>query len=100
MEINKEYLSLYSRDCKTCGHLDPEEVADPDIKCLYSNGNRWCPAAEIQIVIVGEAQRMAQRVLRARSKRDAELEARIMNRLKNKSPAFKERFYFYVESKT
>lgn len=100
MEANKEYLSLYSRDCKTCGHLDPEEVADPDIKCHYSTGNRWCPASEIQIVVVGEAQRMAQRVLRARSRRDADVEAKIMSRLKSKSEAFRERFYFYIESKT
>lgn len=97
MEQQKDYLALYSRKCKTCGHLDPEEKIDPEITCHFTNGNRWCPASEVQIAVVGEAQRFARQVTRARAKRDIEAETRIMTKVKKRDQTFIERFYFYLE---
>jgi hypothetical protein len=92
----KEHVGLYSPKCKSCGHLDPDEPKKYTI-CHYSKGNEFCPAGEIQLVVVGKARKYAQQVLAARARRDPEVETRILNLVKAKSQAFIERYYFYLE---
>jgi hypothetical protein len=96
-EHQKEHLALYSSSCKVCGHLDPQEPKKFS-SCHYSKGNVHCPAAEIQIVVVGKAYRYAQQVLAARNLRDASAEARILAIVAKQSAAFQERFYAALEN--
>lgn len=98
----KEHLGFFSENCKRCKHLFPSETRSFKI-CHYKFGNNglgneFCPAADLQIVIVGRAMRWAKLVLTARSGRDAVVEARILSKVSKESQAFKERFYFYLEN--
>lgn len=92
----REHFAIYSALCKKCGHLDPDEPKKYS-NCHFSKGNKFCPAAEVQIVVVGKAQKYAQQVRAARAKRDARAEAKILALVGAKSTAFIERFYFYLE---
>lgn len=95
----KEYLGLYSVACLTCKSLvENGTVKNKD--CHYTQGNTQCPAAEIKIVIVGEALDYAQRVLKARDKRLAKTEARLMQFVGKQSAAFRTKFYEYLENGT
>lgn len=98
MSESKEHLALYSSLCKKCQHLDPDE-SKRYTKCHYSKGNDFCPAKEIQIVIVGKAHKYAQQVIAARNTRDVGAEARILQIVEKQSKAFVERFYFYLENR-
>ncbi|QBQ74551.1 hypothetical protein BcepSauron_171 [Burkholderia phage BcepSauron] len=98
MEQRLEYLQLYSRKCKTCKHLDPSE-AKAYSTCHFSKGNEDCPAREIRFTIVGKANRMARQVLAARDARDAQAEAKILALVAQEDEAFRERFYFALESR-
>ena len=93
----KEYLQLYNANCKRCSYLDPDETKRFS-SCHYSKGNEFCPAREIQIVVVGKAKRYAAQVLSARESRNAEAEAKILELVAKRSKAFIERFYFYLEN--
>ncbi|BAG41776.1 hypothetical protein [Ralstonia phage phiRSL1] len=93
----REHLSVYSKLCKSCGHLDPDEPKKYS-KCHHSKGNEFCPAAEVQIVVVGRALKYAKQVLAARRQRDAKGEAKILQLVTQQSAAFVERFYAYLEN--
>lgn len=95
----RERFALYSRNCKSCKHLDSAET-NLYTKCHFSKGNDQCPAAEVEIVVVGAAYRMARQVLAARDKRDAKEEARILAAVAKESEAFQERFYSAIEHPT
>lgn len=86
-----DYLSLYSKNCKRCKHLDPEETK-AYTKCHFTNGNAQCPASEVQLAVVGEAQRFADAMKRARRKGDLDREAEILNAVAKRSPAFQYKF--------
>jgi hypothetical protein len=92
----KERVALFSKLCKKCGHLDADEPKRYS-KCHYSKGNEFCPAGEIQLVIVGKAHKYAQQVIAARNARDVGAEARILQLVEKGSKDFIERFYFYLE---
>lgn len=92
----RDHLALYSSNCKRCGHLDPDETKKYTT-CHYSKGNKFCPAQEVQIVIVGKAQKYAQQLRAARTQRDVQAEAKILQTVGAMSKAFIERFYFYLE---
>jgi hypothetical protein len=94
---NRDYLALYSTKCKKCQHLDPAEKT-AFVNCHFSKGNRYCPARGVQIVVVGRAYRLAEQVRRARQKRDAEKEARVMALVAKETEAFRERFYTALET--
>jgi hypothetical protein len=93
---DKEYLALYSENCKRCKYLDPQEKRR--YKCHYTKGNKHCPAAEVQIVIVGRAMRYAEQVRVARDKRDTATELKVLSLVSKQSDAFKERFYSTLEN--
>lgn len=84
-------LALYSRKCKTCKHLDPEEEI-LHVKCHFSRGNKDCPAAEVRIIVVGEARRFAEAVRQARSKADLGREAKLLKIVQKRDPAFQQKF--------
>lgn len=86
-----EYLALYSRNCKRCGALDPEEDRVFE-KCHFSKGNKQCPAAEIQFAVVGEAQRFANALLKARRQGDLDRESAILTEVAKRTPAFQHKF--------
>jgi hypothetical protein len=93
----KEYLGLYSAACLTCKSLvEYGTVKNKD--CHYTQGNAQCPAAEVKIVFIGEAQDYALRVLKARDKRMAKTEARLMQHVGKQSAAFRSKFYEYLEN--
>ena len=86
-----DYLALYSRNCKSCKHLDPEEKKAFD-DCHFSKGNKHCPAAEVQIAVVGQAERYAEALKRAKAKGDLAREAQIIKAVAKKSRAFQHKF--------
>lgn len=86
-----DYLALYSRNCKKCKYLDPEESKGYD-ECHYSKGNEQCPAKEVQIAVVGLAQRAATELKKAKAKGDLRREAKIIRAVAKKSPAFQHKF--------
>ena len=95
--MEREYLALYSANCMTCSHLS--EVGTRDFQeCHFKNGNKQCPAAEVQLVVVGEALTYARRILRARDKRQSKLEAKLMKYVAGQSAAFQSRFYEYLDN--
>jgi hypothetical protein len=94
---SKEQFALYSKDCMTCSHLCETGVT-AFVPCHYSKGNKLCPAAEVRIVIVGEALDYAKRVLDARDKRFARREAKLMAHVGKQSAAFRSKFYEYMEN--
>jgi hypothetical protein len=95
--VAKEHLALYSNNCKRCRHLDPSEPT-AFAKCHFSKGNKYCPASELQIVIVGQAYRYAGLVIAAREHRDPKAEARILAIVAKQPGAFQERFYSALEN--
>ncbi len=92
-----EHLALYSADCMTCSHLS-ETGTEAYEKCHFSKGNKLCPAAEVRLVVVGEALTYARRVLRARDKRLPKKEARLMKYVAAQPAAFQSRFYEYLDN--
>lgn len=86
-----DYLALYSRRCKRCSHLDPEESKAYDA-CHFSNGNKECPAIDVQFAIVGEAKRFANALKKARRTGDLNREAEILEAVAKRSPAFQHKF--------
>jgi hypothetical protein len=91
MERKLDHLALYSRKCKTCKHLDPEEkVAQTD--CHFSKGNNDCPAKEVQLVVVGMARRFAETMKRAQSKSDIPKQVEILQAVEKRSLAFQHKF--------
>jgi hypothetical protein len=95
----KDYLALYDAKCKRCGHLDPAEKTR-FVQCHFSKGNSFCPASEVQLVVIGGAYKLARQCLRARDGRDAKAEADILTRVARESEAFQERFYAELENPT
>lgn len=86
-----DYLALYSTKCKTCKHLDPEEEEEYT-SCHFSSGNKECPAAEVQLAVVGEAKRMAEAVKKARAAGNIKREVKILQAVGQRSPAFQHKF--------
>jgi len=86
-----DHLALYSRNCKQCGYLDPEESRLFE-KCHFTKGNTECPAQEIQIAVVGEAKRLARQVQRLRASGNLEREAKLLGFVAKRSPAFRFKF--------
>ena len=86
-----ELLALYSKKCKSCKHLDPEEPKAHD-DCHFSKGNKQCPASEIQFAIVGQAQRYAAALKKAKAKGDIEKEIQILTAVQKRSEAFQFKF--------
>ena len=93
----RDHLALYSSNCKICKALDASE-RKVFRKCHFSAGNKHCPASEVRIVIVGQAYRMAEQVLRARATRDAEAESKILTEVATRDADFRERFYHALEN--
>jgi hypothetical protein len=86
-----DYLALYSRNCKKCKHLDPEETQEFE-KCHFNAGNKACPAKEVQLAVVGEAQKYAQAVRKARAAGNITQEVAILTKVATRSPAFQQKF--------
>lgn len=91
-----EHLALYSRNCKVCKSLDPEE-SKLFPKCHFSAGNKQCPAAEIQFAVVGEARRLASQVRKARVANDLKREIEILNLVEKRSTAFQQKFKDWLD---
>lgn len=90
-ERKLDHLALYSRRCKTCKHLDPEEkVAHDD--CHFKTGNKDCPAKEVQLVVVGQARRFAEAMKSAQAKSDLGKQVRILQVVEKRTPAFQHKF--------
>jgi len=86
-----DHLALYSRNCKKCRHLDPEEkVAFDD--CHHTKGNNDCPAKEVQFAVVGLARRLADSMKKAQANSDLSRQVEILQKVEQRSPAFKQKF--------
>lgn len=86
-----DHLSLFSKNCKVCKSLDPDEVRLFPT-CHYDKGNKECPAQEIQLVVVGQAQRWATLVLKARVANNINTEVKILLAVAKRSKAFQQKF--------
>lgn len=86
-----DYLALYSKNCKRCSYLDPDEPQKFE-KCHFSKGNAECPAVDVQFAVVGEAKRFARAVKKAKSNGDLNKEAEILEAVAKRSPAFQHKF--------
>lgn len=89
--VKVDYLALYSRNCKRCKHLDPDEDTAYD-DCHFSKGNTQCPASEVRLVVVGAAERAATMLRQARKVGDLAQEAKILKAVAKKSHAFQHKF--------
>lgn len=96
--VIKIRFALYSADCMSCKHLSPETGTTAFSECHYKKGNDLCPAEEVTFNITGEAQQYAQRVKRARDKRQALRETKLMRYVSKQSDAFRSKFYEYLEN--
>jgi hypothetical protein len=95
--LELEYLALYSANCTSCKHLT--ETGTREFQdCHFTKGNKQCPAAEVRLVVVGEALDYARKVLRARDKRQPKREAKLMKHVGAQSAAFQSRFYEYLDN--
>jgi hypothetical protein len=90
-----DFLSLYSKNCKTCQSLDPDA---PNLfpNCHFEKGNADCPAREVQLIIVGPAKRLAAKVKEARMNGDLKAESRLLAFAATKSKAFQQKFQEWV----
>lgn len=86
-----DQLALYSRNCKKCKHLDPEEKVAFDA-CHHTTGNNDCPAKEVQLAVVGLARRLADNMRKAQAKNDLSRQVQILQKVEARSPAFKQKF--------
>ena len=86
-----DHLALYSKNCKICKFLDPDEVREFN-KCHYKNGNTECPAKEVQFAVVGEARRLAARFKIAMSSNDINKQVEILQFVSKRAPAFQHKF--------
>lgn len=85
-----EHLALYSKNCKRCSLLDPEETKK--FKCTPKSGNTECPAQEVQFAVVGKAKRLATDVKAARLDGDINREMLILQEVGKRSKAFQQKF--------
>ena len=86
-----DHLALYSRRCKFCKSLDPDEKREfPE--CHYERGNKECPAQEVQIAVVGKVTRYVKEYARARSTGNLADQSKILELVSKKSPAFQFKF--------
>lgn len=98
-DTEKDVLGIYSDNCDNCSHLRPDKVgAKAFIKCHYDKGNKYCPASEVIIVVVGKAYRMAEQVRKARERRDASAEAVVMAQVAKCHTAIQSKFYDSLEN--
>lgn len=96
MQKKKINLGIYSENCLECKSF--VEVATKTFSnCHYSKGNVHCPAAEVKIVIIGQALLLAGKVRLARDARDSEKEVVLMRKVASKSKAFQSKFYEALE---
>lgn len=93
----RESLAVYSNKCLKCSHL-VDGAKKAFVQCHFTKGNAECPAAEVRIVAVGQAVRYAKAVLKARTKRDLEKEAGLLNKVSLRSKEFQSRFYDVLKS--
>ena len=91
-----EHLALYSKNCKVCKYLDPDEKKG--FKCHFSKGNTECPAKEIQFAVVDEAKLLAGKVLKARAANDIKTEVSILETVAKRSVPFQHKFKEYSQS--
>lgn len=91
-------FALFSTNCMDCKHLSPETGSKAFAECHYKKGNDQCPAAEVVFSVVGEAQQLAQQVQRARDKRHAKRETKLMRYVSQQSDAFRSKFYEHLEN--
>lgn len=86
-----DHLALYSRNCKTCRHLDPEEKVAHD-KCHHASGNTECPAKEIQFAVVGMAKRFATAMRKVQATSNLAKQIEILEAVEKRSPAFQHKY--------
>lgn len=86
-----DHLALYSRRCKFCKSLDPDEVREFP-QCHFEQGNKECPAQEVQIAVVGKVIRYVKGYVKAQSKASLSEQSKILELVAKKSPAFQFKF--------
>ena len=86
-----DHLILYSRNCKKCKLLDPEEETTFK-KCSYVSGNTECPASDVQIVVAGKARRYAAMVVKSREEGDLKKEVSLLRKVSQTPLAFQLKF--------
>jgi hypothetical protein len=94
-----EYLALYSQKCKDCKSLDPE-ASNLYTSCHFENGNKECPAQEVQLVVVGLASRLAKEFVAAKVNADLSAQSKILQRVSTKTRAFQHKFNEIVNRKS
>jgi hypothetical protein len=95
----RERCLIYSSECFSCPHaIAGADASAAQKDCHYSNGNRYCPAAQVIFVVSGEAFDLASKLHHARDTRNAEAEAAILLEAASLDEYAKERFYAAVEN--
>lgn len=95
----KEYLSLYSRDCLSCHHL-VDGAAVKARRCHFERGNKSCPASEVKIVITGRLRAQATALAKARAEQDLDAEVRILQAIGKESDDARKTFYQLLDKLT
>lgn len=91
-----DYLSIYSKDCLGCGHFI-DSLPKTNKSCLFSKGNKECPASEITIVITGHLKSMAKNLVAARANKDPKAESAILSKIAKEPEDTKATFYLLLE---
>jgi hypothetical protein len=95
----RERCLIYSAECFACPHvIAGADAGDAKKDCHYSQGNRYCPAAQVIFVVSGEAFALASKLHHARDTRNAEAEAAILIEAAKLNEYARERFYAAVEN--
>jgi hypothetical protein len=86
-----DHLALYSRNCKFCKSLDPDEIKEFPA-CHYDTGNKDCPAIDVQLAVVGLVGRHALEFNTAKKTANIGKQASILQLVAKKSQAFQFKF--------
>ena len=89
--LHMEILKLFSKNCKVCSYLDPDEKKKFD-KCYFKNGNELCPAKDIRITTVGKASSMAIKYKKAKARGDLKEQSVLLDEVSNRSQIFQKIF--------
>jgi hypothetical protein len=93
-----DHLALYSRRCKICKSLDPEEEREFP-QCHFEQGNTECPAQEVQFAVVGRVIRYGKDYQKAQIAGNLAEQSRLLELVAKKSQAFQFKFNEFLSKK-
>jgi hypothetical protein len=85
-EDNRDVFQIYREQCLNCLHLT-ETGTQTYKKCYWENGNDYCPAKEVRIIVGVPVSRVAEILVQATMSGDAEKLSLTCAKLAEKDPS-------------